>query len=122
MSILARIYREPAALMAFATALLAGLTFADLITQQGAAIALGVVAAGLGLLRYVVTPTSEVEVQRKPGLPPVAGAVSDLKTGTPVEVDVVPAGAPLAVQAEVRRIRAERKETSSDTQQTNESD
>ena len=66
MTIRERIYREPAALLAFVTAILAVLTFTGVLDEQGAAIALGVVAAGIGLLRYLVTPAAEVVAQRKP--------------------------------------------------------
>lgn len=66
MNILARIYREPAALIAFVTACLAVLTGTGVLTAAGAAVALGVVAAAVGLLRYVVTPAGEVLLQQKP--------------------------------------------------------
>lgn len=76
-TILERIYREPAALLAFVTAVLAVLTFAGVLDDQGAAIALGLVAAGIGLLRYIVTPAAEVVAQRKPGGELVLGQAYD---------------------------------------------
>lgn len=66
MTILERIQREPAALLAFATAVLTVLTATEVLTLNGAAIALGVLTAALGLLRYVVTPAAEVALQVKP--------------------------------------------------------
>jgi hypothetical protein len=87
MTILARIYREPAALLALATAVLAVLTGSGALTTTGAAIALGVITAALGALRYVVTPSAEVVVQRKPDAgTAVAGPASHLADGTPVWV------------------------------------
>lgn len=96
MTIFDRIYREPAALIAFATAVLAVLTGTGVLTQAGATIALGVVAAAVGLLRYVVTPSSEVVVQERlghDGRPHTfAGAALDtVTTGRPVVVDSVAA-------------------------------
>ena len=92
MTILDRIYREPAALIAFAAATLAVLTGIGVLSQTGATIALGVVAAAVGLLRYVVTPASEVIVQEKPDGALVAGAGSILSAGTPISsaADVLP--------------------------------
>ncbi|GAA5154847.1 hypothetical protein GCM10023340_39050 [Nocardioides marinquilinus] len=66
MTILERIQREPAALLALATAVFAVLTGTGVLTEAGATVALGVVAASIGALRYVVTPSAEVVVQHKP--------------------------------------------------------
>lgn len=90
-TVLSRIYREPAAVLTFVSAVLTVLVFTEVINAEGAGYAIGGVTALIGLLRYIVTPASEVEVQRKPGLPPTAGPASDIKTGTPVDVSVAPA-------------------------------
>lgn len=94
MTIFDRIYREPAALIAFATAVLAVLTGTGVLTQAGATIALGVVAAAVGLLRYVVTPSAEVLAQEKPDGQVVAGAATWVADGRPVDVRINPIRAP----------------------------
>lgn len=66
MTILERIYREPAALLAFATATCAVLAGVGVLSQTGVTIALGVVAGAVGLLRYFVTPAGEVLLQQRP--------------------------------------------------------
>lgn len=76
MTVLQRIQREPAAALAFCTAILAILTAAGVLEEGGAAGALGLVSAGIGFLRYVVTPSSEVVVQELPGGTTVAGPAS----------------------------------------------
>ena len=95
MTVLERIRREPANLLAFATAVLAVLTGTGTLTAGGATIALSVVAAAIGLLSYIVTPASEVVVQDRPGIPGLiagrgARKASDIKAGARVEVETVP--------------------------------
>lgn len=87
MTILTRIYREPAALLALVTAVLAVLTFVGVLDEVGAGVALGVITAAIGALRYVVTPAAEVVVQRKAGdRAATAGPASAIPTGTEVVV------------------------------------
>lgn len=66
MTLLQRIEREPAALLGFATAILTVLTATGVLDETGAAVALGVVTAALGLLRYLTVPAAEVVVQQTP--------------------------------------------------------
>lgn len=87
MTILTRIYREPAALLALVTAVLAVLTFVGVLDEVGAGVALGVITAAIGALRYLVTPAAEVVVQRKAGdRAATAGPASPIPTGTEVVV------------------------------------
>lgn len=89
MTILTRIYRQPAKLLALFGTVLTVLTAADVLTADGAAIALGVITALIGALSYIVTPTTEVVVQDTPGVPGLrAGAASRIETGTQVNVKV----------------------------------
>jgi hypothetical protein len=88
MTILDRIYREPAALLALAAAVLAVLTWQGVLDDTGAAVALGVLTAAIGALRYFVTPSAEVVAQRKPGdRAAIAGpAAGHVETGDKVVV------------------------------------
>lgn len=90
MNILQRIHREPAKLLAFVTAVLAGVTLAGLLTATGAGVVLGIVSAAVGLLSYFVTPASEVVAQQIPGQVGIrAGAAARIETGTHVKVEAI---------------------------------
>ncbi|KQQ43703.1 hypothetical protein [Nocardioides sp. Leaf307] len=83
MTVLDRIYREPAALLAFAAAVLAVLTWQEVLDEKGAAIALGVLTAAIGALRYFVTPAAEVVMQETPdGVLRAGPAAAVTATGT----------------------------------------
>lgn len=91
MTIWQRIAREPNALLGVVVAgygLLVVFGILELTAQQVG----GVTAFGgslVVLLRWLVTPTSEVLVQEKPDEPyPVAGPASEVKTGEPVHVQI----------------------------------
>lgn len=91
MTVLERIYREPAALLALAAAVLAVLTWQEVLDEKGAAIALGVLTAAIGALRYVVTPAAEVVAQELPDGTLVAGAAAWAPTGQQLaDVTVTP--------------------------------
>lgn len=87
MTLLVRVQREPAKLLAFVTAVLAVATLVGVLPVDLAGPVLAVVAAAVGLLSYVVTPASEVVVQQRPGdAAPVAGPAAAVSTGAPVTV------------------------------------
>lgn len=89
-SLLRRLAREPAAILGVVTAGLAlliafGVHLTDI--QTGAVV--GFVAALFFLLRFLVTPSSEVLAQQTPD-GPVAGDAAAVETGAPVDVTVRP--------------------------------
>ena len=87
MTILTRIYREPAALLGAVTAALGILILLEVLAPELAGAIVTLVGALVALLRYVVTPAAEVVVQRKAGdRAATAGAASPLPTGTEVVV------------------------------------
>lgn len=89
-----RITREPALLLGVVVAGLGLLVLfgVDLSKEQigGIVTFLGAVVA---LLRFLVTPSSEVLVKQTPD-GPVAGAAAAVATGTPVAAHVVPTPRP----------------------------
>ncbi len=90
MTILERIQREPAALLGFATAVLGLLNLLDVFSAEVAGAVAIVVGALVALLRYVVTPSNEVVVQRVADHGAVAGpALKSVKTGEPVSLPTV---------------------------------
>lgn len=104
LTVLARIQREPAKLLAFATAILAVLTGTGVLTETGATIALGVVAASVGLLSYFVTPAGEVVAQQLPGGALLAGRAALAEPGTAlVSVGIEPVDHTTAEPGEHRR-------------------
>ena len=87
MTVLERIYREPAALLGFVTAGLGILLLLDALSPELLGAIVTFVGALVGLLRYVVTPAAEVVAQRKPGAhAAVAGPAAYVETGAPVVV------------------------------------
>lgn len=93
MTILQRIAREPVALSGVVVALYgAAIVFGYIHPtpeQTGALSILG--GAVLGALRWLLTPSSEVLVQRRPGDPmPIAGKAAIWRTGRPVNVHITP--------------------------------
>lgn len=90
-NILQRVAREPNALVGVVIALYSALVVFDVFhptAQQTGA--LGILGGSVVvLLRWLVTPTSEVVVQDKPGAPTlVAGPASTVPTGAPVRARV----------------------------------
>lgn len=89
-----RLTREPNLILGV---VVAGLSLAvlfgvDLTADQLAGIGV-FVGAVVALVRFVTTPAGEVVAQRKPGDEvATAGQASVLTTGTPVDVELVPAG------------------------------
>lgn len=93
MTLLQRIAREPNAILGVLVAgygLLVVFNVLVLTAQQvGGVTAFG--GALVVLLRWLVTPSSEVMIQRRPEDPmPIAGAASMYETGSPVLIDVTP--------------------------------
>lgn len=87
MNIIQRITREPVLLIGVVTAVFGVLNVFDIGLTEGQ---IGAIVAALGaimaLVRFLVTPASEVVVQEVPGQAPKAGAAADLPTGAPVTV------------------------------------
>ncbi len=93
MTVLQRIQREPAKLLALVTALGAVLALLGVpVTPESVAAALALVAALVAVLSYFVTPSSEGLVQAKPDghdqVKGVAGPAAAQPTGEPVDVVV----------------------------------
>lgn len=87
MTILERIYREPAALLGFVTSTLGILLLLSILSPELAGGIVTLVGALVALLRYVVTPAAEVVAQRKPGASSAtAGPAAYVETGEPVAV------------------------------------
>lgn len=82
MTILERIYREPAALLGFVTAALGILLLLSVLSPELAGGIVTLVGALVALLRYVVTPSAEVIAQHRPDGIVVLGDAYDGETVT----------------------------------------
>lgn len=89
MNALKKLVREPNLILGLVTAGLSLLVLfgVDLSTEQMAGIGI-FLGALIALVRFVVTPSSEVVVQEKPSGELVAGAASDVNTGTEVRASI----------------------------------
>lgn len=89
MNALNKLVREPNLILGLVTAGLSLLVLfgADLSTEQMAGIGV-FLGAVVTLVRFMVTPSAEVVVQKKPSGVLVAGQAADEKTGVPVRASV----------------------------------
>lgn len=87
-TVLRKISREPVLITGIVTAAFGVLVvFGVELTQDQIGAVVTFVGAGMALLRFLVTPTSEVVATRLDGdASPKAGPAADVETGTSVEV------------------------------------